>query len=134
MPKKTIKLNEAQLRSIVAESVKNVLKEILETDVQYGWVIGDYSTGLDVHHPFEASETLFKSENEALNDGIKHFAKYKDYHNYGHDSGLMLFKATNYNGDYRTDMLDEPLVINDYKGMTIYRRENGDVVASKVEL
>ena len=134
MNKKLIRLTESDLHRIVKESVQRILKETQEVAEEYGWVIGDYFSGLDVDHPFETSEELFKSKNEALNDGIKHFVKYKDYCSRGHDSGLMLFKATTYNGDRHTEMLDEPLVINDYNGMTIYRRENGNVTSKTVEL
>lgn len=130
-----IRLSESNLRDIIKESVRKVLKEELDNNDKYGWVIGNYHMGLDVDHPFEVSEKIFKSKDEALNDGIGHLIKYKDYCDYGHTSGLMLFKSISNNGDNYTEMLKEPIAVVEWDGTRMYRYDvNGNITQELISL
>lgn len=119
--KQTIKLNENQLRNIIKESINKVLNESFDADEKYGWVIAHYYHGLSDNGP-EDSQRTFSSKDEALNDGLQHFIKYVDKGKYG----LQLCKLV-YNEEYDEyfpEILDAPLVINEWDGIRLYKDEN----------
>ena len=130
-----VRLSESKLHNIIKESIRRVLKEGLDNSDNFGWVIGDYHMGLDVDHPFEVSEKRFKSKDEALNDGIEHLVKYKDYCDYGHTSGLMLFKYISNNGDSYSELLKEPIAVVEWDGIRTYRYDvNGNIAQELINL
>ena len=103
--KQTIRLNEQELKHLIRESVKRVLRETEGQKTEYYWAIGDCDEGdwfEESGNSDDASQPAFPSPAEAYRDGLRNLQAYDG------DARLFIFYfEANGAGEYVPDYCAE---------------------------